>query len=366
MGSRCSKRPRKGWHNTVWSEWPTYTLECRNDMNILLAKGGSLSAYQANKDVGVGPKEGSWAWRAERLLEEAHGVKHVIVCSNGTVALRTLVRAHGAQVFTVPALTFSATVHGAGIWTRFGDVRIPECTLDPIQVGTWDWPAYNHPLPVDLFGRQAEGFSRDTIVDACQAVGLRPLTDHGVWSFNGRKQVPAGEGGAIYTNDDAVAEKCRLLINHAENFGTPFTTGNGRMSETTALLVYHGVKELPERQGRRLAMAARLNAYLCTQNFIGPTLARHAMYIYPLIVPHSNQKMAQELQANGFPCQLGYIQPTLDEYPAFKDNPHGPLKNTHSLSKERLLLFPQVNPCATEDEIDQLGEAIVAAWRKVC
>ena len=75
--------------------------------------------------------------------------------------------------------------------------------------------------------------------------------------------------------------------------------------------------------------------------------------------------LARELKVYGVACQPGYISPTLDQYPAFADNPKGRLTNTHSLSKDRLILFPQVNPCATEEEIDQLGEAIVKAWRKI-
>jgi dTDP-4-amino-4,6-dideoxygalactose transaminase len=305
----------------------------------------------------------SWAWKAERLLEEAHGVKHAIVCANGTVALDTLVRSIRQQMFITPALTFSATVHGAGGYVEFRDVTIPECTMD--ASGIQGFPC----LPVDLFGRQAEGFEKETIHDSCQAIGLRPLSNHGVWSFNGRKQVPAGEGGAIYTNSDSVADICRRLINHGENFGAPYTSGNGRMSEQTALLVYHGLKELPERQGHRFAMALRLNAHLYLYedaiDFICPNLARHAMYIYPLIVPHSMPALAHELKHMGVQCQQGYIQPTLDQYPAFRGQPRGDLKNTYSLSRDRLLLFPQVNPCATEDEIDQLGESIVKAWRRV-
>ena len=129
-----------------------------------------------------------------------------------------------------------------------------------------------------------------------------------------------------------------------------------------ALLVWHGLRVLADRQSQRLRCAERLNVILAQSDRLTvPRLANHALYVYPLIVDHGIRTLAYRHHAQAVECQPGYIDPTLDFYPAFAHLPQAPLSVTHSLSRDRLLLFPQVTPTATLDEMDQLGETILEA-----
>lgn len=345
-----------------WTEWPVYSHECQEAVRELLAAGGSLSAYHANPEYGAGPAPGSWAWKLEREAELVHGVPHVVACSNGTAALTALLRAlypTGGEIITT-ALTFSATpasIIMAGLVPVFADVLIPECTLDYRSATRVLSDNTRTILAVDLFGRQATG-GPEYVADSCQAVGLSPIAQHGVWSFNGRKNVPAGEGGAVYTADAGIARKVRLLINHAENFGDRLVAGNGRIAELTACVAYYGMREVRQRNAVRQVMARALGEILRGFDVIAPDPAGHAFYVYPLIVPRGMPGLAERLRGAGVQCQAGYIQPPLHVYPAFLDAKRDDLPNTEALSTDRLLLFPQVTPTATVEEMEQLGMTI--------
>mgnify|MGYP001584276554 FL=1 len=120
---------------TGWKAWPTYSAVCRRDVQALLQNGQSLTAYQANPRVGLGPRRGSWAWQLEEEAKRVHGVKHVIACSSATTGLVALLQAlqlpRGGEVVTT-ALTFSATVGAillAGLTPVFADVDPKTCCL---------------------------------------------------------------------------------------------------------------------------------------------------------------------------------------------------------------------------------------------
>lgn len=356
-----------------WQDWPTYSALCRRDVQRLLQDGRSLTAYLANRRHGPEPTEGSWAWKLEREAERVHQVKYVIACANGTVALRVLLTVlypAGGEVITT-AFTFSATVAAilhAGLTPVFADVHPTTGILDPASVARMTTHRTVGYLPVDLFGQQS--WAGANPVDACQAVGLRPVATHGVWSFNGRKNVPAGEGGAIFTHDADVAAHCRLLIGHAENFLLPWVGGNGHLNEVTACLAYHGMKTVQHRNAHRTKMAMMLNHLLTESNgpwerVVVPDLTTHALYRYALVLTHGGMgRVADRLAHMGVECQRGYIQPPLHRYRAFQWLRRDALPTTEALSHDRLLLFPQVTPTATRREMEQLGEQIVKVLRR--
>lgn len=331
-----------------------------------MARGGSLTAYKANFREGPEPRRGSWAWRLEQEAARIHQVSHVIACASGTVALSTLLCALYSRwcnaapqmcVVAAPALTFSATIYAikaAGLTARFHDVE---------DDGLLRHDAQEHSdlaLTVDLFGKVRE--PAGSVVDACQSVGVPPRAPHGVWSFNGRKNVPVGEGGAIFTADLAVAARCRLLIGHAENFGVGYPSGNGHMSEPMACLAYHGMRLVRRRNAHRTRMARILNTVLADEVRHGriqcPDLVDHALYVYPLVLNHGMPKVADCLRTRKIACQPGYIQPPLHRYGAFRELARASLRMTEALSTRRLLIFPQVTPTATPDEMYRLGESI--------
>jgi len=192
----------------------------------------------------------------ERRVAAQLGVKHCVAAVNGTIALELAIRAldlHGEVI--VPAFTFIATAHALawqGVTPIFCDVDRATHTIDPADVEKRIGPRTSAMLGVHLWGRpcDVEALSRIAerkgialLFDAAHAFGCtlgdRPIGGFGaceVFSFHATKFVHCGEGGAVTTNDDALAERLRLMRNfgfagydHVVSIGT-----NGKMSELAA------------------------------------------------------------------------------------------------------------------------------------
>ncbi len=236
---------------------PEYSQACRAAVDDLLARGGSLTAYRANPSHGVGPRDGSWAWRLEREIERRWEVSHAVAVSSGTVGLYAALEASGVQggeVITSP-VTFSATaaaiVH-AGAVPVFADVD-PQTGLMTAETVRAEYTCATRAiLPVDLFGQviAVDLFSVldvPVIRDSCQAAGMirgDEILSAAVYSFCATKQIPAGEGGCVVTRLSRLAQRLRHVINHGENFGVSAPGWNFRMNEVTACIAYHGLLEL--------------------------------------------------------------------------------------------------------------------------
>jgi dTDP-4-amino-4,6-dideoxygalactose transaminase len=164
----------------------------------------------------------------EDELARACEVEHTIAVSSGTAALHVAVLALELQPgdeILVPAYTFPATanvVELAGLKPVLVDVDPETMNLDPsrIEVG----PRTKAVMPVHLFGRPMrveELPDLPLLEDAAGALGARrrgracgSLGLLGCLSFHPRKIVTTGEGGAVTTSDDRVADACRRMRNH--------------------------------------------------------------------------------------------------------------------------------------------------------
>jgi dTDP-4-amino-4,6-dideoxygalactose transaminase len=196
------------------------------------------------------------------------GVRHAIGVSSGTDALTLILRSvirPGDEVI-VPALTFIATaeavVHAGGVPVF--------CDVDP---DSWVLTAETvHPqltgkaaaiLPVHLFGNPApmgdlvDRFGIPVVEDACQAIGSTyrgakcgSLGDAAAFSFYPSKTLAGlGDGGAVTTNDDTIAETVRLLRHHGSRDGRrhELVGGTHRLDELQAAALRIRLASLPER-----------------------------------------------------------------------------------------------------------------------
>lgn len=385
----------KGEATRDFGTWPRYSAACRRDVDALLRKGGSLSAYRSNPDFPVGPREGSWAWRLERHAEAMFSARHVIACNSGTMALQAAFHAlalpKGGEVITTP-YTFSATtaaiVH-AGLTPVFADVDEWGC-LDLKSVDLVMRPTFTVAiLPVDLFGRvvadRFHGLGVPVIEDACQAVGAigaigasgrLPAGQNatvGAYSFNGAKNVPAGEAGALVTADDGLAHRARLWISHGENFGwshdgdnwgRALAVGlNGRINELTACVAYHGLRSVLANNARRRELARVLRRRLSGRTDLAfPDEDGHALYVYPIVLAEGVDRAAfvKGMRARGIEVGEGYVRPPLHQYPAFRQYQRIPLPMVEALSERRLCLLSQVRPPATIEDMRYLADSIAA------
>ena len=178
----------------------------------------------------------------QQHLEEYLHVKHVIPCGNGTdallVAMMALELKPGDEVISTP-FTFIATVEVIGLLGLtpvFVDVEEDTFNMDVKQLEAAITPKTKAIVPVHLFGqccnmqeilRIANKHGVAVIEDNCQAIGAEVMIDNyplqksgtlgtiGCTSFFPSKNLGCyGDGGALFTNDDALDEKIRGIVNH--------------------------------------------------------------------------------------------------------------------------------------------------------
>jgi dTDP-4-amino-4,6-dideoxygalactose transaminase len=175
-------------------------------------------------------------------LEKYMGVKHVIPCANGTDALQIAMMAldlkPGDEVITT-SFTFVATVEVIALLQLtpvLVDALPGTYNIDPEAMEKAITPKTKAIVPVHLFGQIADMESIMSIAkkhnlavieDNCQAIGAYytfndgtrkqagTMGDIGTTSFFPSKNLGCyGDGGAMFTNDDTLAEKLRMISNH--------------------------------------------------------------------------------------------------------------------------------------------------------
>lgn len=194
----------------------------------------------------------------ERRVANHHGVKHCVAMCNGTVALEIAIRALGLQgEVIVPSYTFIATAHALhwqAITPVFADIDPATHALDPDAVRRMITPRTTGIIGVHLWGRGAPVGELQAIADehglklmfdAAHAFGCsykgKMIGNFGaceVLSFHATKFFNTFEGGAVVTNDDALAEAMRLMRNFGfSGFDNVIHPGiNGKMIEIVAAM----------------------------------------------------------------------------------------------------------------------------------
>jgi dTDP-4-amino-4,6-dideoxygalactose transaminase len=194
----------------------------------------------------------------ERRIAEYVGVRHCVAMCNATVALEIAIRAlelRGEVI--VPAYTFVATAHALQwqeITPVFADMDPATQNIDPTVVERLITPKTSGIVGVHTWGRPCDTTALEAIArkrglkvmyDAAHAFGAshlgRMLGGFGaceVFSFHATKFLNSFEGGAVVTNEDALADKMRLM----RNFGfagldrVVYLGINGKMTEVCAAM----------------------------------------------------------------------------------------------------------------------------------
>lgn len=194
----------------------------------------------------------------EERIASAAGVKHCIAMCNATIALEIAIRALELKAeVIVPSFTFVATAHALQwqeITPVFCDIDPATHNLDPRKVEQMITPRTTGILAVHLWGRPckvtelqrvADKHNLTLLFDAAHGFGCsyhgRKIGGFGraeVFSFHATKFVNAGEGGAVVTNDDALAARIRLMNNFGfSGYDNVIYLGtNGKMSELSAVM----------------------------------------------------------------------------------------------------------------------------------
>lgn len=285
----------------------------------------------------------------EKTLAAFAGAAHGIGCSSGTDALLLALMAHGIrpgdEVVTTP-FTFVATAEAValtGARPVFVDIDPVTCNIDPDRIEEALTQGTRGILPVSLYGQCAD---MEKILGIAQEYGLFVVEDGaqsfgaarggrrscgfphmGVTSFFPSKPLGCyGDGGMLFTSDDALADRVRGLRNHGqwERYRHRAIGLNGRLDEIQAAVLLGKFPRFERELAERSRLGARYSERLGDVVSV-PAVAegnRHVFAQYTIRTPRRDELVAH-LTENGVPTAVHYPIP-LHLQEAFRGLGYGP------------------------------------------
>jgi UDP-2-acetamido-2-deoxy-ribo-hexuluronate aminotransferase len=300
-----------------------------------------------------GPEVKSFQNNLEKYLE----VKKVIPCANGTDALQIAMMALGLKPgdeIIVPAFTYIATAEVIallGLTPVWVDVNPDTFNIEPKAVEAAITPHTKAVVPVHLFGqcvdmeallKIAKKYNLFVIEDAAQAIGSEyifsdgrirkagTMGDIGCTSFFPSKNLGCfGDGGAIYTDNELLAEKIRMIANHGQaiKYQHDLVGLNSRLDTIQAAILDVKLKFLDQFGASRAGAASIYDKLLSNVKQIQIPLRQknstHVFNQYTLIVTDgSRDELKSYLESLGIPSMIYYPIP-MHHQKAYLNNQYG-------------------------------------------
>ena len=366
----------------AWPSWPRWGAAERR------ALAGVLESGRWGRGGGVVP---AFAARFAAL----HGARYAVACSSGTAAIQLALAAAGVrpgdEVITSP-YSFVATAHAAraaGAVPVFVDVEPGTHNLDPALIEAAVTERTAAILPVHIGGRPADmdrvneiaaRHGLTVVEDAAQAwlAGWRgrpagTLGHAGAFSFQSSKNLTAGEGGIVLTDDEALyrhawsAHDCGRDPDGPAHAFAPDGL-NLRMTEFQAALLLCGLDRLPAEQAIRGQAMEALAAGLGELDGIrvpdrDDRITTHGCHIFMARLDESRLGadrrgadkawLIEALRAEGIPAHPGYTTPLADGLPVCEA-----LCRTTIWIKQEVLL---AGAARMGDVIDAFAKVLAAA-----
>ena len=346
----------------------------------------------------------------ESKLADFVGVKHCVGVSSGTDALLMCLMAQGIgpgdAVFTTP-FTFIATaevVSLLGATPVFVDIDPVTYNIDPVQLGlaieavrSGDSSIYPIPrdesgtplklipkgiIPVDLFGLPAEYDSimaiaeeQDLFVleDAAQGLGgiykgrqAGGLGHMGTTSFFPAKPLGCyGDGGAIFTDDDPVADMVRSIRVHGkgvDKYDNIRIGVNARLHTMQAAILIPKLKIFPDEIDERQRVAKQYSEGLKDTSLTIPFVpdGLQSVWAQYSLVCDDRESIQNHLKILGIPTAV-YYGKSLHLQPAYQNLHYNEGDKVHSERISQQIFSLPMHPYLTSDEIDRIIQAVVTA-----
>ncbi|MCS6775736.1 MAG: DegT/DnrJ/EryC1/StrS family aminotransferase [Chloroherpetonaceae bacterium] len=289
--------------------------------------------------------EGEQGKTFEQEFARFHDAQHGVACTNGSAALEIALRALGigcGDEVIVPPYTFVATassVLAVGATPVFVDIEEDTLNIDPDLIEAAITPRTRAVIPVHIAGRPANidavlevarRHGLHVIEDAAQAHAAEwrgrkvgALGDMGTFSFQASKNLNAGEGGMVITNNEQMADAAWSVMNvgrvrSGKWYEHHVLGSNFRLTEFQAAILRAQLKRLPEQTARREASARHLRQMLAEIHGIclpseDPRITRHAYHLFTFrYTPEAFggrplSDFLRALNAEGVPCSSGYV-----------------------------------------------------------
>lgn len=301
-------------------------------------------------------------------LEEYLGAKHVIPCANGTDALQIIMMAHnfpkGAEVL-VPSFTYVATVEVIallGFKPVFVEVYPDTFNIDIEDLESKITDKSVAIVPVHLYGQCADMDRLMAVAkknnlkvfeDTAQAIGAEytstdgsvskagTIGDAGATSFFPSKNLGAyGDGGAIMTNDDELAAKLRMIVNHGQSkrYYHDSIGVNSRLDSMQAAVLKVKLKYLDRYNKARYQVASRYSESFFKTDWITPPVesefSTHVYHQYTMKLADGVDRdaLVDHLAAHDIPAMIYYPVPNhLQKAYAYYGYKEGDMPNTEDL-----------------------------------
>ncbi|MEX2214940.1 MAG: LegC family aminotransferase [Phycisphaeraceae bacterium] len=339
-------------------------------------------------DTGWVSSVGSFVDRFERDLAAYTGAKYAIVTVNGTAALHLALMLAGVRAgdeVIVPALTFVATANAVahcGAIPHFADSEMVTLSLDATKLDGHlnkiaqrrDGDVYNritqrriaaivpmhtfgHPVNLDALLEVARRWGLPIVEDAAESLGSFYRGKHtgtfgllGTLSFNGNKIITTGGGGAILTDDEALAQHAKHLSTtakqpHAWAFAHDEIAFNYRLPNLNAALGCAQLEQLPAfLDAKRTLAAGYLEAFAANEHacvVAQPANCESNYWLNTLILDEAHARQRDELlralHAAGILARPAW-EP-MHCLPMYRSNPRMDLSTSESLAR-RIINLP--------------------------
>lgn len=325
----------------------------------------------------------------ESSLRRFLNVKHVVAVNSGTAALHAALLALDIKTddeVLLPSFTFVATANAvvaSGAKPVFVDINTKDYTIDLHDLKKKISKKSKAIIPVHLYGHPADltelneianQHSLYIIEDACQSLGSTYKNKQtgtfgtmGCFSMYASKVLTAGEGGAIVTNEDKLADTLKMIRNHGmvEGYDTRVLGLNYRLPELSAAIAKIQMKKLKTildlRRRNSLLLSNLLETIIKKYNIQIPQedqIKKFNWYLYTLAFNGSDDltlrdHIKKKLIENGIGVAV-YYDPPVHKTPFYQkfSSLNDDLQNTN-WSSEHVLSFP-VHPGVSEIDIQNI------------
>jgi dTDP-4-amino-4,6-dideoxygalactose transaminase len=329
--------------------WPAFDENEERALLELLRSGNWWRYYQGEATELKAPEVGQPRSKVAEFQEgfaRLQGARYGIACANGTAALEVVLKALGVgpgDEVIVPPYTFIATASAVLMVNAvpiFVDIEADTFNISPRRVEEAITPRTKAIIPVHFAGQAADMDSLLNIARLHNLVvvedaahghgatwngkGLGSIGHAGTFSFQVSKNMTAGEGGLITTNDRDLAEVCESYIWGGRKIGRPWYEyhrlgWNYRMTEFQGAILSQQLRRLEAQNAKRRENARYLDERLSKLPGIYPLrvpeyVSGHSHHLYILRFSAqefgvSRSDFLAALLAEGVSCLAGYAHP---------------------------------------------------------
>ncbi len=327
---------------------------------------------------------GEPVYALEHELETFTQAAHAITCSSGTDALQLALMAiniqPGDEVITTP-FTFIATaemIAHLGAIPVFVDIDAQTYNIDASKIEAAITPKTKAIVPVSLYGQPcdmdaiesiAKHHNLHVIIDGAQSFGstYKGKSDSALGTISCTSFFPAkplgcyGDGGALFTCNDDLAEKIRSLRVHGQSkrYHHRYIGIGGRMDTIQAAVLRVKLKYYPQDLALRQSVAAKYSAALASKDIILPMVKsdRTSAWAQYSIRVQNRDALQAKLKEHGIPTAVHYPMPLhLQECFTYLGYQKGAFTLSEQVAQE-IMSIP-MNPYLTDEEIHYIAEQL--------